>query len=426
MTIGIFFLAYLLIIFYYEQKAKIAFAAVALLVLLKVIGFSELFTAVNWNVIGIYVGMLFIAEMFTYSKMPEFLARTFVNRSKRTWIALIFVCALSGFISIFIENVATVLIVAPIALEIAREQKISPVKLIFGITVMSNLQGVATMIGDPPSLLLAAHASLKFNDFFFYLGKPSLFFAVQLGAAAGTLFLYYVFRKFRQKPAKVRHQHVISYIPAMILVLMVLLLALSSNFNGNYSGTILKHFLPYSAGLITLLLGLALLPWYHSHNKKDFKPMLKRLDWESGLFLIAIFILVASLKNVSFIEILGAFMTDVIGTNILFGFILIVTVSVLISGFVDNVPFIAAMLPVTQIIAQNSGINPFLLYAGLLIGVSVGGNITPIGASANIVGVGLLEKHGYKTTFWDFVKIGLPFTVITVVASSVFVWIVFA
>ena len=118
-------------------------------------------------------------------------------------------------------------------------------------------------------------------------------------------------------------------------------------------------------------------------------------------------------------------LTDVIGTNILFGFILIVGVSVLISGFVDNVPFIAAMLPVTQIIAQNSGINPFLLYAGLLVGVSVGGNITPIGASANIVGVGLLEKHGYKTTFWDFVKVGLPFTVITVAVSSVFVWVVF-
>lgn len=417
MAIGIFFLAYLLIIFYYEQKAKIAWSAVILLVLLKVVGFSELFTAVNWNVIGIYVGMLFIAEMFTYSKMPDFIARTFVNKSRRTWLAMLFVCALSGFISIFVENVATVLIVAPIALEIAREQKISPIKLIFGITVMSNLQGVATMIGDPPSLLLAAHAGLKFNDFFFYLGKPSLFFAVQIGAAAGTLFLYYLFRKLRQKPAKVRHQKVITYVPVVILLAMILLLAVSSNF---------KSLSAYSAGLITLILGLALLPWYHSHNKKDFKPMLKRLDWESGLFLIAIFILVASLKNVSFIETLGSLMTNVIGTNILFGFILIVGVSVLISGFVDNVPFIAAMLPVTQIIAQNSGINPFLLYAGLLIGVSVGGNITPIGASANIVGVGLLEKHGYKTTFWDFVKVGLPFTVISVIASSVFIWVVFA
>jgi Na+/H+ antiporter NhaD/arsenite permease-like protein len=124
--------------------------------------------SINWNVIGIYVGMLFIAEALVHSKVPDYLAIWLVNRSKNVWSAMLFVCALTGILSIFIENVACILIVAPIAFSIAKRIRVSPVPMIIGCAISSNLQGVATLIGDPPSMILAAHAGLTFNDFFIF------------------------------------------------------------------------------------------------------------------------------------------------------------------------------------------------------------------------------------------------------------------
>jgi len=381
--------------------------------------------SINWNVIGIYIGMLFISEMFIYSKAPEVLSEKIVNNTTKLWVAMLGICFLSGFISIVVENVAVVLIVAPIAMHIAHKLKFNPGPLIVGIAISSNLQGVATMIGDPPSLLLASHAGLTFNDFFFFMGKPSLFFAVQIAAIASLVVLYFIFRKFKSYIGKMEIGNIKSYTPIVTLIVMIALLVITSVNHIGKGNIIMNFFYEYNVGIICFLSGVFIWIWYLFQEKEDFFPMVKRLDWDTAGFLIGIFVMVEALVSVGFMDWFASFIASLTGTNVFIAFNLIVWSSVIFSGFIDNVPFIAAMLPVVGNVAEFMGVSPYLFYFGLVIGASVGGNITPVGASANIVAMGLLKKKGHRHSFLEFVKIGLPFTVVSVIASTAFVWFLF-
>jgi Na+/H+ antiporter NhaD/arsenite permease-like protein len=149
---------------------------------------------------------------------------------------------------------------------------------------------------------------------------------------------------------------------------------------------------------------------------------MKNIDWNTFFFLIGVFVLIGSLSHVGIIEDIARFLSGITGGNIFFAFSLIVGVSVLLSAFIDNIPYITAMIPVARIVAENMGASPELLLFGLLIGATLGGNITPIGASANIVSVGMLRERGYKVSFGEFLKIGLPFTIAAVTSGCIFLW----
>ncbi|MFH1269533.1 MAG: SLC13 family permease, partial [Candidatus Omnitrophota bacterium] len=309
----------------------------------------------------------------------------------------------------------TVLIVAPIALSLARKLKINPVNMMIGIAISSNLQGAATLIGDPPSMLLAGFAKMNFMDFFFYQGKPSIFFAVELGALASFVVLYLVFRKHKEKMELVAVERVRSWIPTVILVTLIFALAISSFLDTGFS---------YMAGVICMAAGIISLLWEKLINKSPILKGVKELDWQTTFFLAGIFILVGSITLTGWIETISVFFSGLIGGNIFLGYTLIVFISVFLSAFIDNVPFLAAMLPVAISMSDKLQINPSLFLFGLLIGASLGGNISPIGASANIVACGLLKKEGYEVSFKDFAKIGLPFTLIAVTAAYLLVWLI--
>jgi len=181
----------------------------------------------------------------------------------------------------------------------------------------------------------------------------------------------------------------------------------------------------FMAGLITVIFGLVAIAWDYQKNREDVKPMLKRVDWKTGFFLAGIFIMVESLTKTGVIDNIAKLISATIGNNLLFAYVVIVVGSLVFSAFIDNIPFIAAMLPVIQKVSLASGFNPIVLYFGMLIGTSVGGNITPVGASANIVAMGIAKKEGYHTKFWDFVKIGLPFSIVATAASAIFVYLAF-
>ncbi|MEI8349250.1 MAG: SLC13 family permease [Candidatus Omnitrophota bacterium] len=415
LTLTLFVFAYLLFIFLPGKRTYIALIASCALIISRCIGLREAFFVINWNVMGIFVGTLVIADLFMESRMPAYLAELIVNRSKNTCIAMLFICALTGFISAFVENVATVLIVAPIALALSKKLHISPVKLLIAIAISSNLQGTATLIGDPPSMLLGGFAKMNFMDFFFYKGKPSIFFAVQAGALVSFVVLYYIFRKEKKQVELLRVEKIKSLVPTFLLVALIIALAISSFFDTGFS------FLAGTICLITAFLGLL---WDAFANKGNFIARIKALDWETTFFLVGVFILVGSLTLTGWIDVSAGFLSQLIGQNIFLGFVLLVTISVVLSAFIDNVPFLAAMLPVTVSVAQKLSVEPTVFLFGLLIGTSLGGNITPIGASANIVSVGILKKEGYQVKFMDFVKIGLPFTIVAVLAACCFVWVV--
>jgi Na+/H+ antiporter NhaD/arsenite permease-like protein len=417
LALAIFVLAYLLFIFLPNKRTHVSVISAGVLIATGVVSFKEAFFAVNWNVMGIFVGTLVVADIFMESRVPAYVAEVIVNKSKNTAWSIVLICLLTGFISAFVENVATVLIVAPIALSLAKKLKINPMQMMIAIAVSSNLQGTATLIGDPPSMLLGGFAKMNFWDFFFYKGRPSIFFAVELGALSALVVLYFVFKKHKEKVQLVAVEKVKSWVPTMFLVALVVLLALSSFFDTGFS---------YMAGIICMVFGMIALFWEKFVNKSSIIKGIKSLDWETTFFLLGIFILVGSITLTGWTERISVFLSGVIGENIFGGYTLIVFISVVLSAFIDNVPFLAAMLPVAISMSAKLQINPSLFLFGLLIGASLGGNLTPIGASANIVACGLLKKEGYKVGFNDFAKIGVPFTLAAVSTAYLFVWFVWS
>lgn len=414
-SLAVFILAYSSFVFLPNRRTHIAVIASLSLILTKTISFKDAFNAINWNVMGIFVGTLIVANIFMESRVPAYIAEVIVDKSKSTAWAILSICALTGFISAFVENVATVLIIAPIALSLAKKLKINPMNMMIAIAVSSNLQGTATLIGDPPSMLLGGFAKMTFSDFFFYKGRPSIFFAVELGAAASFAVLYFMFRHHREKLELVAIEKVKSWIPTVILVSLIFSLAASSFFDVGFS---------YMAGAICMAFGLISILWEKFINETSILDGIRQLDWQTTFFLMGIFILVGSLAATGWIERIAVSLSGLVGGNIFLGYTTVVFVSVIFSAFVDNIPFLAAMLPVALSMSQKLNLEPSLFLFGLLIGASIGGNITPIGASANIVACGFLKKEGHEVSFKDFVKIGLPFTLAAVGAAYLFIWFV--
>jgi Na+/H+ antiporter NhaD/arsenite permease-like protein len=414
-ALTIFALAYLLFIIKSDKRSYVSIAGAVLLILLGVLSPFQAFFAINWNVMGIFVGTLVVSEIFIESKVPAFIAEYIVNKSKNTAWAILSICLLTGFISAFVENVATVLIVAPIALSLAKRLKINPVNMMISIAVSSNLQGCATLIGDPPSMLLGGFAKMNFMDFFFYHGKPSIFFAVEIGAVVSFFVLMWIFRRENKKVEIKLTQEKHDWVPAILLVIMVLLLASSSFYDSGFS---------YAAGIICMIFGAIALIYRDKVNNVPVKDTFKGLDWDTTFFLMGVFVLVGSITSTGLIEKASILLSSLVGNNLFMGYTFLVFMSVALSAFIDNVPFLAAMLPLAISMSNKLGISPSLFLFGLLIGASLGGNITPIGASANIVACGLLKKEGHNVSFGQFAKIGLPFTLAAVSAAYLFVWFI--
>ena len=377
------------------------------------------FELINWNVLMIYVGSMIIAALFIYSKVPARIADCIVKASPNTGIAVVLILAMTGIISIFVENVATVLVMAPIAMALCKKLKINPIPFMIGLAVMSNLEGTATLVGDPPSMIFASYAHYNFNDFFFHQGKISIFFFIQMGMIVGCIFFLFIFGKVKDK-ATVEREPVISYFPLVLLLVMIFGLAVIS---------FLSDELGYSSGIFVLSLGLIGLLWYRFSQKKNGKEiwsMVKDLDWETIFFLIGIFVVVGGISETGLLEDFSNWLTKVTGGSKFAGFILILAFSVIISGFIDNVPYIIIMLPVAGALAQNLGIAKELYMFALLIGSCLGGNLTPFGASANIVAMGILKKEGHPINFGQFLKISAPFTILTTASAAALLWLVWA
>jgi Na+/H+ antiporter NhaD/arsenite permease-like protein len=430
---------YLLVIIFQEKKVWMTSVAALAVVVLgflcqggairgnvfsQLAGPAELFQhiffeLINWNILMIYVGSMIIAALFIYSRVPARIADALVTISPSTGIAVVLILAMTGIISIFVENVATVLVMAPIALALSRKLKLNPVPFMIGLALMSNLEGTATLVGDPPSMIFASYAHYTFNDFFVSQGKISIFFFIQAGLLVGCIFFYCFFSKAKEK-ATVDKEDVISYVPLWLLLIMIAGLAVIS---------FLSSELGYSSGCLVLGLGMIGLVWYHLNQKKTYGEvwqLVKELDWETIAFLIGIFVVVGAISETGLLGDFALWLAHVTGGSKFLGFLLILLFSILISGFVDNVPYIIVMLPVAGNLAQAMGIQKELFMFALLIGSCLGGNLTPFGASANVVAMGILKKEGHPITFPGFLKISAPFTVLTTAAAAALLWVIWA
>jgi Na+/H+ antiporter NhaD/arsenite permease-like protein len=410
---------YALIVLFPGKKSFASLGAAAAMLVLRVVGpFQVIAELIDWTVIMIFVGSLVIAELFIYSRVPAVIADSIVVHSPNVGIAIVAILVMTGIISAFVENVATVLVMAPIALALCTKLGLDPTYFMIGLAVMANLQGTATLVGDPPSMIFAQFAGYGFNDFFVFKGKPSIFFAVQTGMIAGALFFYAYFARKREKKIQLEQKRVLAFFPSVLLVLMIVGLAAASFVYGGIS---------LASGLIVMALAVAGLFWYaavRGESRAELARLIRGLDWDTVFFLIGIFVVVGSVAEVGLLKDFSALLSRLIGESVFLGFFLIVAVSTLVSGFVDNVPYIIVMLPVAGALAQSLSLQPELYMFALLIGSCLGGNLTPFGASANVVSVGILRKQGRQTNFLQWLKIGLPFTLLTTAVSAAFIWFV--
>ncbi|MCE5279350.1 MAG: SLC13 family permease [Planctomycetaceae bacterium] len=418
-AVGIFVACYALFVVFPTRRSIVACAGSVVLVLAGVLHWHEaLFQEINWNVIGLFFGTMVLADVFLQSRMPAVMAEWLVDKTRTARGAMLAICVLSGFISMFVENVAVVLLIAPVAISLTKKLDISPVRLMILIAVSSNLQGTATLIGDPPSMILAGHLKLSFMDFFIYQGKLGIFFAVQAGAIASLVVAAWLLRKYRQAVETVPVEKVRSWVPTVLVGALVAGLSVTSLFDPGFV---------WLAGTFTMVLAAVALVWFRLIARWGSSRFLVRsLDWDTTFFLIGVFVVVGGLSEAKVLDVIAANMSAVLGDHPFSAFAAIVALSVLVSGFVDNVPFLLAMIPVVDKVAQSLDMPVPLLMFGMLVGSCLGGNITPIGASANIVAVGMLRKQGMPVTFRRFMAIGIPFTIAAVLASCAVVWWIWA
>ena len=418
-AVALFALTYLLLLALPKKRAHIALASAAVFIALGIPPPGEIFHTVNWNVLLMIAGTMGIVSMFIESGMPALLGDIVIEKASNVKWALVALSMFAGLISAFVDNVATVLIVAPIALTMAKRLNTSPVPGIIAIALASNLQGAATLVGDTTSILLGGQAGLDFLDFFFFQGRPGLFWVVQLGALASAVILLFVFRRHSQPVEAGERAAVTEIFPSVLLAGVVVLLIAASFIPAEHKPEITNGLICmglFAAGLIQRLI--------KTKDLRAVKAAVRDIDLFTLLLLTGLFIVVGGVTAAGIVEDISAFFVTAAGDNTFVIYTMIVWFSVLLSAVIDNIPYVATMLPVVAGISGLLGISPYLLYFGLLTGATLGGNITPIGASANITALGILRKEGHAVKAREFMKISVPFTLAAVLTGYVLVWVI--
>ncbi|MBR5489942.1 MAG: TRAP transporter large permease subunit [Oscillospiraceae bacterium] len=415
-AIILFALTYILMLTFQKWRPLIAIVSAAIFVASGMMPLGKLMEYIDFNVLLMIAGTMGTVALVIESKMPFLLSDIIVEKVPNVKWAIVILSLFAGIVSAFIDNVATVLMIAPIAMAMAKRLKLNPVPMIISIAVSSNLQGAATLVGDTTSILLGGYAGMSFNDFFVYHGKPSIFFAVELGAVISAIILLVIFRRETAKVEGGERTVVTDYVPSILLLATVLGLIAASLFPNRPALT---------NGLICVGLMLigAVYKAVREGSLKAFLAPIKEIDYQTVLLLFGLFIVVGGITEEGVVDALAGLFTKIGGGNIFLIYTIIVWASVIISAFIDNIPYVATMLPVAQGIAAAMGVDPTLIYFGLLSGATLGGNLTPVGASANITGIGILRKEGYEVKNSDFMKIGIPFTLAAIIPAYIYIWL---
>ena len=415
----LFIITYALMIALSEKRPYVALVSAILYVVLGIMPVGQIFTEIDWNVLMMLAGTMGTVFLFIESKMPNRLADLILKKTPNVMWVAVAMSLFAGIVSAFVDNVATVLMIAPVGLAICKKLNMSPVAMLICISVSSNLQGAATLVGDTTSIMLGGYADMNFLEFLFMDGRPGIFWAVELGALCTIPVIMMIFRKNRQ-PVEVKElTPVEDFFPSILLVGTVVLLIIAS-------------FVPNTPAMINGIICMTLFiiglirATVKYKGQGLAKAALKEIDYKTLLLLGSLFVVIGSLEAAGVIDRIAQLFVSIGGDNLFLMYSLIVWGSVIMSAFIDNIPYVATMLPVVTGIAAMMGCNPTVLYFGLLSGATLGGNLTPIGASANIATIGILQKEGYKVKTSDFLKIGVPFTLTAVIMGYLFIWFVWA
>lgn len=391
------------------HRAVAAMAGAVLMILFHILDLSDCVSHVDVNTLGVLVGMMIFVAVVKKSGIFEYVAIKSAKLAKgKPWRIMVSFVLITAILSAFLDNVTTVLLVGPMTLAITGILKINPVPYMISEILASNMGGTATLIGDPPNIMIGSAAGLGFSDFLVNTGVP-----VAIILALTLLCFRFLYVKEMQVDQEAMdkvmsldenvaiHDKTLMIKSLIVMALVVLGFILHSQ-TGIESGVV-----ALTGAVIILLIG-----------KQDAEDIILSVEWSTILFFIGLFVVVGGLQEVGVINMLAQMMVNATQGNMVMSLLIVLWASAFISAFLDNIPFVATMIPLILTMGQ-SGMNITPLWWALSLGACLGGNGTLIGASANVVLSSISTKNGYPITFKSFTKIGFPIMLMSIVVSTV-------
>ncbi len=419
-AIVVFVVAYLLIATERVPKTAAALGGAAVVLAFGVVGSEDAFysheTGVDWDVVFLLLGMMIIVGILRRTGVFEYVAIWAAKRARgspvRVMVLLVLITAVA---SAFLDNVTTVLLIAPVTLLVCERLDINPTPFLIAEVFASNIGGAATLIGDPPNIIIGSRAGLTFNDFLVHMAPIVL---VEL--AVFTLVLPWLFRgSFSVAPDKVAGVMELDEREAirdtrLLVKCGVVLAAVLTAFVG--------HAVFHLEPSVVALLGAGVLVLVSGVRPRQY---LAGVEWETLLFFAGLFVMIGALVKTGVIGRLARVVTDATGGDALFAVLLILFVSALLSGVIDNIPYVATMSPLVLDLSHSidNAEHAQALWWSLALGADFGGNLTAIGASANVVVLGIALRAGHPISFWEFTRKGAVVTVITIAVAAPYLWL---
>ncbi|WP_329408040.1 ArsB/NhaD family transporter [Nocardia vinacea] len=415
-----FVVAYLLIATERIHKTKAALGGAAVILALGVLDSAEAFfshdTGVDWDVILLLFGMMIIVGVLRQTGVFEYTAIWAAKRAKGSPVrVMILLTLITAVASAFLDNVTTVLLIAPVTLLVCDRLGVRAAPFLIAEVFASNIGGAATLIGDPPNIIIASRSGLSFNDFLMHMTP-----IVVLELAVFTLILPRLFRgSFDAEPDRIADVMALDEREAirdrrLLIECGIVLLAVFTGFVG--------HSLLHVDPSVVALLGAGVLVLISGTEPTDY---LSGVEWETLLFFAGLFVMVGALVKTGVVETMAGWATDATGGNALVAVMLILVVSALLSGIIDNIPYVATMSPLVADLAagiDNPG-HTDALWWSLTLGSDFGGNLTAVGASANVVMLGIAARAGAPISFWEFTRKGAVVTAITIAVAAPYLWL---
>ncbi|MEY3663707.1 MAG: hypothetical protein RI919_1223 [Actinomycetota bacterium] len=414
-AIVIFLVCYALIAAEKFNKIGIVLVGAAAMAILGITTSSAAFfnhdTGIDWNVIFLLLGMMIIVGVLHTTGVFEALALWVIKVANgKTRRVFVYMLAFVGFASAFLDNVTAILLAVPMSFQIAKRMKTSPVPLIIGQVILSNIGGAATLIGDPPNIIIASRAGLSFNDFLIHMAPGAI---VASWAVIGLL----VWMSRKELKGGVDPSELDDIVPAEAITDRSLL-----NKSLIVLGLVLAAFvahawLPLEPSVVALIGAGALILFAQVPVKKWAKD----IEWKTLVFFAGLFIMVGGLVQVGAISAIANWLQITFGDNLPNLALVVMIGSTIVSGIVDNIPYVTSMSPVISELVANSTTDASGLWWALAFGADFGGNMTVIGASANVVALGLAAAAGHKIGFWQFAKYGIPATALSMAIAIPYV-----
>jgi len=384
-----------------------------------IISFEKALYHIDFNVIGLLMGMMIIVGIMKATGVFQWLAYKAYQAAKgRIWQLAVILMLVTAFTSAFLDNVTTMVLLTPVILEIALTLKTSPLNFLIPMVFASNFGGTATLIGDPPNIMIGSYAGLTFNDFAITLAP---FVAISLIPFIAMMYFYYG-KKYREVVVedvdglleRLREEFRITDFKLLTHSLGILFFVIF---------LFLIHGVLHMEVSIAALLGATILLVISRANISEI--LLNEVEWPTLIFFVGLFVIVGATDETGVIAMIAGLVANLSGGNLTVAILLVLWVSAISSAFIDNIPFTATMLPIVAYLSQViPGADSMVLWWALSIGACYGGNGTLIGASANVVTAGLAEKAGHPISFNEFLKVGMPVMLVSCLVATIYILIV--